>query len=350
MPEVRGGPEVAETPLVAVPTSDAPAPSLEAPPTDQPEAPPPDQPTETPVVAPPGTPGLETAQTIPTPTFVAPTGDPFTLKVDRSQVPIEGAVQTPDGGVYFSPDAYRRFQHNYVGDRHAWAQERRSLMAQSQQTTAQITAKQEQLDASLATIDKLFSDPDFAIQQLQNWQQNGPLLQLQAKLAATSKENERLAQAEQARAQAEEEATLVPQMQRWLFDEAAAIVETDYKELFDSTTGVALLHELWAEAQQSGRFFYKDPRDGKIHLDRDGMRREVDRQAEWVRRARQGMQKVAAVKAVNQAVLTPTKPGPAAPAKAPAPKVSRDESGKFTTRPDPEEWEKSFRAKRYSTT
>lgn len=330
----------------AVPTPDAPAPDSE-PLAIQTEAPPPDQPTETPDPAPPGSPGPDAVTADPTPTFVPPSGVPFTLKVDRTQVPIDGAVETPDGGLYLSPDARRIFQHNYVGDRHAWAQERRSLIQQAQAGTQAATAKEERLDAGLAMVAKIFSDPAYAQEQLQNWGVNGPLLQAQAERDAIVRERDRLAQQVQEREQQEEQERLIPQLQRWMASEVEQALATDYKGLFTDEQAVKLVRSLWD--RHRAQFFYEGT-DNRIHLDQDALRGLLEERADLVRQAQAGVRKVAEVKKVNQAVLTPTKPGPAAPAKPQPPKVTRDEAGKFTTRPDPDEWEKQFRAKKYLTT
>jgi hypothetical protein len=307
-------------------------PSPEAQPTPAADAPPPDQTTETTDASPPADAGLAPATEPPKLTFSPPTGEPFTLRVDRNAIPLDGAVSTPDGGVYFSPDAWRKVSGSYVGDRHGWQQERRALEARAQQIETGRSQKEVQAEKALAKVHELFNNPEKLQAEFENWQVNGPRIMAEARAEAIQAERDQLAAEKQERMDAEEAARLIPGMQAWLQDEVEGLLaQPDFTGLFDTPQAHALIRELWEHHR--AQFFIED-RNQMIHLRKDEVRDLVERRANYVRQARSGMQKVVATKAANTAALTPTKPGPAQASK-PVPKVAptpRDEeTGKFTT-------------------
>lgn len=235
-------------------------------------------------------------------------------------------MQTPDGGVYFAPAAWRKVQSSYIGDRQSWQQERRHLLAQVQQSESGKTAKEQQADALLAKLNELFSDPDKLVAESQNWQIRGPILKADAERQAAIAERDQLAAQLRERQEEEEADRLRPQLQQWLGQEVEQALG-EYDGVFEREQAVALLRELWE--QHAGQVFYEDPRTGKIHLDQDRLRGLIESRAEWVRKARAGMQKVQEKKATNAAVLAPTKPGVAPKPVTPKVEVPRDDQGRF---------------------
>lgn len=316
-------------PTESVPVTDAPKPEVEAPPADQSP--------ETQAAVPPADAGPDAAAAIPTPQFVPPTGEPFRFRVDRNEVPLEGAVQTPDGGVYFPPEAWNRVQSNYIGDRSVWVDERRgwrqeraALEAKIQEAAEARSARELEVEESLALLKEVYGNPERAQSLFEQWHIQGPLLQSQAQARAAQRQLAALEAREKARAEQERARALIPEMQDWLKEEVGtALKQEEWKGLFQDAQRDGLLRELWDQHLNS--VFYEG-RDGRIHLDREKLHELVGSRAEWIRQARVGMQKVEEKKAIISAAIAPTKPGGAAPVKPVVPKVERprDDAGKFT--------------------
>lgn len=323
-PEPESVPEAVE----AVPVEGAPPPTDEGPPPSDPALSATPEASTAPAVSAPVTPPDLTTYAPP------PGGNPFTVSADGRKHPIEGATEYPTG-IWFPKEVWQRqVQNNLIGDRNAWRQERARLEHRATQVEQAKSQKEVQAERALAAIDKIFNDPTGELfqQEYQNWQTRGPVLLAQSKLEAIQAERDALQAQVQERAEQEEEARLVPQMQQWLGDEVEkALLGESVKGLFEPPQAIALLKELWEHHR--GAVFYEG-QDRKIHLNTQALHDLVERRASWIRDARQGMQKVEAKKAANAAALAPTKPGPAAPVKAVTPSVketpARDEAGKFT--------------------
>jgi hypothetical protein len=316
----------------AAETSESTAPVTGQPPETL-ESPPPDQTTETPEPASPSPieGGPETPAVPPIPQFVAPTGEPFTLRVDRNQIPLEGAVQTPDGGVYFSPESWRKVQAQYVGDRGGWQQERRTLESRAVQAEQARSQRDLKAEKQLDKLAAIFNDPSGELlrQEYENWQVRGPLMVAQAEREALQTERDALAQQVQARQEAEQAAALLPRMEEYLGQELSKVLTAEFAGIFGAEQAKALGQEIWQH--HAAQVFYEDQR-GTIFVNHDAVRDLVERRASYIRSAKAGQAVVAEKKATNQAVLTPTKPGVAAP-KAVTPKVEKardEETGKFT--------------------
>lgn len=308
--------------------ADAPAavPSPEAQPTAGTDAPPPDPTTETPAASPPAPAGLAPAPEPPTPIFSPPTGEPFTLRVDRNTIPLEGAVQTPDGGVWFPADIWRKVSGSFIGDRQGWLRERQALQAQVQQTTEARSQKELQVDAALAKVHALFSNPELLEKEYANWQVNGPRLQAEAALEAAQTERDQLAAQVQRQQEQEQAAVLLPRMQEYLGQQLTQVLGSEFGGVFSPEQAQALQAEIWQHHAQD--VFYEDQR-GTIFVNPETLRDIVERRAGYLRQVKSGQAVVEKAKATNAAAVAPTKPATGASAKAGPPNVPRDDAGRF---------------------
>lgn len=289
--------------------------------------------------APDTAPAADAAPTTPVvdPNVIAPPvgGEPFTFSVDGRHITVDGARVVGDDILIPKTVWFNQIRPNYLGDRGAWREEKRSLQREIAARNAGQSEESRRAKALVGVVDQLFADPERLMQAAQNWQVEGPKLRAEAEANVYKSELERYRQQEeQARAQ-KEEADLLPILDNTL----AQSVEGLLAEAGVQWQGNETEQARWKGFVQAleedigfGNLFTKDHR-GQIQLDEDKVRRVFNRELARARSEAQATRVVEKKAALNTATVAPAKPIAPAPgkpaAKAPSP-PPRDEKGQFT--------------------
>lgn len=247
----------------------------------------------------------------PEPTFTPPPGEPFTLKIERQAVPIEGAVTTPDGGVYFSPDAWHRVRSAYIGDPRAWGRKEQAYQEQIRQQGQTRSNAEQRAEALTSKLVELFQNPEKLAAEFEHWQVNGPKLLAEAQVQATQRELEAYRQREQQAREAEAEAALEPELQNHLGLTVERWLALPDFQSVPQEAAVSLLRQLWGMHQRFGyhpQGLYQRGPQGVV-LNEELVREELTRLAEQRRRE----QTVERKQATNQAAVAPKAPKPPGP-------------------------------------
>lgn len=267
--------------------------------------------------------------------FTPPTGEPFAFTVDGQQVAVDGAVVAGDYIVIPKAVWDRQIRPNHLADRRVWREKERAYATQLQQAQQGFDERVARADAILAKVAELnAAGPEAWAQWLDQFQQNAPLLEAQARELAARQQLQRIHAMEAERAQSEYATQLVPVLKQHLdraVDQALAL--DDYKLL--APDAEALKHVLWAE--EAERLFFVPERDdpamgwtaGQVAFRTDVFQRLLDRQALSARRLGQQAAQVAEAAKRNQAA-TGARSAKARPVRSTALATRDPETGQFT--------------------
>jgi hypothetical protein len=273
-------------------------------------------------------------------------GDPFTFRVDKREVALDGAKVIGDK-IVIPTETWRRSMHTMLADRNVVRDRESTLRREIQTLQAGQSSWQQEKSALLSEIDKLFSDPAAAQQFLENWQVNGPRLRAEMKAQAYEAQLRQVRERDIEEQRQRQEAELVPQ----LFDQFAEVIETwldeqgiDWANDPDRTWG-NWLRETW-EDHGPQAFFVRDPVSGRFEVNEERAQRLFLREANRYKATAQKQavvtKQVEQKAKMNQAAIAPPKPKPPVPTK-PAPRAS---DGTFTKKPSEkmtkDEWEDWF--------
>lgn len=287
------------------------------------------------IPAAPAEPSVDSVPPLTTEGFTPPTGDPFAFTVDGQQVAVEGAVVAGDYIVIPKTVWDRQIRPNHLADRRVWREKERAYAAQLQHVQQGFDERVARADAILAKVAELNqAGPEAWAQWLDQFQQNAPLLEAQAREMAARQQLERIHAIETERAQAEFAGQLVPVLKQHLdraVDQALGLDE--YKLL--APDAAVLKDVLWAE--EAERLFFVPERDdpnmgwtaGQVAFRTDVFQRLLDRQALSARRLGQQAAQVAEAAKLNHAATG--KPAPKAKMRPSTASAVRDpETGQFT--------------------
>lgn len=239
--------------------------------------------------------------------YTPPTGDPFTFTVDGQQVAVDGAVVAGDYIVIPKTVWDRQIRPNHLADRRVWREKERAYSTALQEAQQGFDERVARADAILARVAELNqAGPEAWAQWLDQFHQNAPLLEAQAREMAARQQLERIQAAETARAQHEQASTLVPVLRQHLERAVeTAIGLEDYKLL--APDAAALKELLWSE--EAERLFFVPERDdpgmgwraGEVAFRTDVFQRLLDRQLLTAKRVGQQAAQVAQAAKHNQA-------------------------------------------------
>lgn len=259
--------------------------------------------------------------------FTPPPGDPFTFTVDGQQVAVDGAVVAGDYIVIPKTVWDRQIRPNHLADRRVWREKERAYSTALQEAQQGFHERVARADAILARVAELNqAGPEAWAQWLDQFQQNAPLLEAQAREAAARQQLERIHAAETARVQQEQASTLVPVLRQHLERAVeTAIGLDDYKLLAPDAAALKAL--LWQE--EAERLFFVPERDdpgmgwraGEVAFRTDVFQRLLDRQLLTAKRVGQQAAQVAQAAKHNQAATanaTTRAKAPSAPPRDPA--------------------------------
>ena len=263
--------------------------------------------------------------------FVPPDrGDPFTLRVDRTEIPLEGA-RVIDDHIVIPKDIWeRQVQHKYVANRDEWRAKEQRFQQELTTLRQTVPEEREQARAQLAELQSMLDGTPQGREKLIAWldgyEQNAPMLKLQAELRL---KQERLDKIEAERAEvdlARQAEELRPRLQAHLADQVAAA-----QKEFSQLKGQKDLTE-WVWRFHADKLFYED-QNGRPQFRDDYFRDLMQDQARRVAVVAEKTAKVTQVAQKNAAAVGPTKtaqkPKPTAP---PSPKRQMTK----------EEWEEQF--------
>ena len=253
--------------------------------------------------------------------FVPPDrGDPFVFRVDRTEVPVEGA-RVIDGHIVMPREAWdRHIQPNYVGNRNEWRTREQQYRQELDALRTREPEERAKAQAMLAELGGMLDGTDAGREKLIAWldryEQNAPLLKVQAELRM---ERERLAKYEAEKAQVEtarQAEELRPRLQ--------AHIGEQVKEAFKSFPQLKGQKDLaeWVWKFHASNLFYED-QQGRVQFREDLFHDLMEDQAKRVQVQAEKSVKLAQVEQKNAAAVgpakTPTKPKPTA-ARPPADK------------------------------
>lgn len=266
--------------------------------------------------------------------FVPPDrGDPFALRVDRTEIPIEGA-RVIDDHIVIPRDAWeRQVQHKYVANRDEWRTREQKLQQELGTLRATVPEEREQAQALLAELGDLLKDRDKLVAWFDNFEQNAPMLKLQAELRLKQQRLDKIeaerAEVETAR-QAEE---LRPRLQAHVAEQVK-----EASKRFPQLKGEKDLTE-WVWKFHAGNLFYED-HNGRVQFKEDLFLDLMEDRAKRVQVAEVKTAKVAEVKQKNAAALAPRPPAKQTTTAPPKPKARELSPA--------EEWEEQFNRKKYT--
>jgi hypothetical protein len=271
----------------------------------------------------------------PTTTFVPPTGEPFAFRLDRGEIALRGAVQTPDGGVYFAPEAWRRVHANYLGDRHEWRQRESAHQRQLQEVAQQQGEREHRATALLAELESLFADKERLAAAYNDWERQAPILRAQAERKVAETRIQELEAREQQRAEQTRIATLIPQLQDDLGGTMESLLAEPSFAGIPREDAVDLLRDIWEHQRNTA--FAPDGR-GHFVVNREWVRERMYTLADRVTRMSERRVEAEKKKAANQAAVTPTA-AKLAPKPAAKPKAKPGPKKRLTA----QQWEDDFR-------
>lgn len=255
--------------------------------------------------------------------FTPPTGDPFTFTVDGQQVAVDGAVVAGDYIVIPKAVWDRQIRPNHLADRRVWREKERAYATAVQEAQQGFNDRVARADAILARVAELNAQgPEAWAQWLDQFQQNAPLLEAQAREAAARQQLERIQAMETARAQQEQASTLVPVLRQHLERAVDTAIGLDEYKLL-APDAAALKELLWGE--EAERLFFVPDRDdpgmgwraGEVAFRTDVFQRLLDRQLLTAKRVGQQAAEVAKAAKHNQAATAKAtsraKPAPTPP-------------------------------------
>ena len=263
--------------------------------------------------------------------FVPPDrGDPFTLRVDRTEIPLEGA-RVIDDHIVIPKDIWeRQVQHKYVANRDEWRAKEQRFQQELTTLRQTVPEEREQARAQLAELQSMLDGTPQGREKLIAWldgyEQNAPMLKLQAELRL---KQERLDKIEAERAEvdlARQAEELRPRLQAHLADQVTAI-----QKEFPQLKGQKDLTE-WVWRFHADKLFYED-QNGRPQFRDDYFRDLMQDQARRVAVVAEKTAKVTQVAQKNAAAVGPTKT-----ATKPKPTASPSPKRQVTK----EEWEEQF--------
>lgn len=245
-------------------------------------------------------------------------GEPFHLRVDGRDIPIQGAAMHGDYLV-IPKDAWDRvIRPQYLADRGAWRQKEAGYQRQLQQMQAVRSDTELRAQAMLAKIAELDKGgPEAWAGWLDNFAQNRPVLEAEIKARIAEQRAQALEQWQQQQAQEAQAAQIEPLYQQHLAQTLDQYLAQDgYKVLAGERD--ELLRELWEDHRE--RLFVKADRDipeagirqGEDAFSFDAMERVLDRVAAKAKKYAAQTAKVQQAAKLNASV-TPPKPAKPVP-------------------------------------
>lgn len=315
-----GSPEVATEETPTPPASPAPADP------EQPSSSPETQPTEAPEASAATEPAQAEAPSSEAPTFTAPSGDPLSFRLDGREINLEGAVRTPDGGVYFSPDAFRKMHSSFLGDRTAWQRERQGYVQRIRQAESARSERDHLTSALYQELTGVLERGPEAVQEwLANFELERPLLVERARRRALEGQLAARTQEDQARSQEERARELVPVLQSHLeraFE--VYLAQPRYAPLKSDPAAERKFRELVWQIHADSLFGEPTEEGGAASFNEQKFAALLDYELGRVQQAATVTKQVTQAAKLNAAAVQPTKPAPKpaspAPAKPKAPK------------------------------
>lgn len=240
-------------------------------------------------------------------------GEPFHLRVDGRDIPIEGAAMHGDYLV-IPKDAWDRvIRPQYLADRGAWRQKEAGYQRQLQQVQSQRSDTELRAQAMLSKIAELDKGgPEAWANWLDNFAQNRPVLEAEIKARIAEQRAQALEQWQQQQVQEATAAQMEPLYQQHLAQTIDQYLANDqYKVLAGDRE--ELLRELWEDHRE--RLFVKADRDypeagirqGEDAFNFDALERVLERLAGKAKRYAVQTAKLQQAAKVNASV-TPPKP------------------------------------------
>lgn len=245
-------------------------------------------------------------------------GEPFHLRVDGRDIPIEGAAMHGDYLVIPKTQWDRVIRPQYLADRGAWRQKEAGYQRQLQQISTQRSDTELRAQAMLGKIAELDKGgPEAWANWLDNFAQNRPVLEAEIKARIAEQRAQALEQQQQAQWQEAQAAQIEPLYQQHLAQTLDQYLGHDqYKVLAGERE--ELLRELWEDHRD--RLFVKADQDypeagvraGEDAFSFDHLERVLERVAAKAKRYAAQTVKVQQAAKVNASV-TPSKPAKQAP-------------------------------------
>lgn len=260
-------------------------------------------------------------------------GDPFALRVDGTEIPIEGA-RVIDGHIFMPRDVWdRHIQPKYVANRDAWRTKEQQFQQRIRALETAVPEEREAARAQLALIGEMLDGTDAGREKLIKWlegyEQNAPMLKVQAELRM---ERERLAKYEAEKAEAEtarQAEELRPRLQAHVAEQVK-----EAAKLHPQLKGQKDLAE-WVWKFHAGNLFYED-HNGRVQFRDDLFRDLMEDQARRVQVVEQKTTQVAQVAAKNAKAV--------GPARTPEGKFTKPTPAPAKKKMTAEEWEEWFNA------
>jgi len=255
---------------------------------------------------------------------------PFSYRVDRQQIDVPDAIETKDGFIVISRQAWNTHVQPNLADWRPWQRERHELRRQLAERDPEKNALVQQARSLVGEIEKLRSlGPEKVVEWALNFLANAPVLEANARASVAEARSKQI---EQDRLDAHQEEIVqhyARELPRTLRSEVNQMLEhPDFKPL--GLNEQELFETLW---DMRHTIFFEAPHDmpehglrqGEIGFRRDVIQRVISRQASFVRGLKDSAAATAAARAQNAAAVNGGNAAPPAVTtkEAPAPAAKK---------------------------